>query len=75
MPEQAKSQFDAESVVRVVTVNPEGRVELELSDAEGSKHVVSLPLGAAIALARLLCDFSDTPFLRGRPRSAGANGK
>ena len=75
MPEQAKSRFHADSVVRVMTVNPEGRVELELIDADGRRHVVSLPLGAAIALARLLCDFSDTPFLRGRVRSAGANGK
>lgn len=75
MPEQAKSRFDAESVVRVVAVNHEGRVELELKDADGRRHVVSLPLGAAIALARLLCDFSDTPFLRGKARSAGASGR
>lgn len=74
MPQGPKLQFDAETVLRLAAVNDTGRLEMEFSDSEGTKHVVTLPLGAAIALARLVCDFSEvTPFLKGRLRSAGSN--
>ncbi len=74
MAQGPKSQFNAENVLRLAAVDDTRRLEIELSDAEGAKHVVSLPLGAAIALARLICDFSEvTPFLKGKTRSAGSN--
>lgn len=67
------SRFDAELVVQVVTLTEKRRLELHLSDASGSTHVVSLPLAVAIELGRLLCDASDAaPYLVGgirRPSS------
>ena len=67
------SRFDAQFVVRVVTLTEERRLELHLRDAQGRAHVVSLPLGSAIELASLICDTSDAaPYLVGgirRPSS------
>ena len=67
------SRFDAQMVMQVATLTEERRLELHLSDASGSTHVVSLPLAVAIELGCLLCDASDAaPYLVGgirRPSS------
>lgn len=65
MPEGVPSRFDARDVVRVVTVTEPGTLEVELSGPAG-KHIVSLPIAAAIELGRLICDLSDhAPYLVG----------
>lgn len=59
-----KSRFHAVTVLRLVADRTRGRLEVELSAADGARHVVYLPLGAAKALARLICDAAEaTPFL------------
>ena len=64
MPERPKSRFDAESVRQLATVNEKRRLEMQFRDANQQEHVVSLPLDAAVALARLICDLSEaTPLL------------
>lgn len=64
-----KSRFDAERLERLATNNHSGRVEMQFTDRHGERHVVSLPVPAAVALARLICDVSErTPFLLG-PRA------
>lgn len=61
-----KSRFDAEKIDRLATHNEAGRFEIEFSDMDGKKHVVSLPLRAAVALGCLICDVSErAPFLLG----------
>lgn len=67
MPERAESRFDAESVQPLITVNQQRRLEMQFSDAERRKHVVSLPLGTAVEFARMICDlYEGTPFLKGQ---------
>jgi ssRNA-specific RNase YbeY (16S rRNA maturation enzyme) len=64
--QEAGSRFDAQIVVRVVTLTEERRLELHLRDAGGKTHVVSLPLTAAIELGSLICDTSDAaPYIFG----------
>jgi len=67
MGEHSESRFDAEMVVQSATVDEAGRLELRFRDAQGKRHVVSVPLDAAVTLARLICDmYESTPFL-GKP--------
>jgi hypothetical protein len=76
MPERSVSRFDAEAVPRLATVNATQRLEMQFSDAQSRQHVVSLPLGAAVALARLICDLTEaTPFLKGRAEPTRAKQK
>jgi hypothetical protein len=66
MPKNPDSRFDAEIVVRVATLNERGRFEMQFSDSSGKRHVISLPLPAAVALGRLICDVCENaPFLMG----------
>lgn len=61
-----KSRFDAEQVEHLATVNKSGRFEMHFSTRDGRKHVVSLPLPAAVALGRLICDVAEkAPFALG----------
>ena len=63
------SRFDAETVVRTATVTDRGRFEIELRDARGNIHVVSLPLSTAVDLGGLIHDLSQgAPYLLGGPR-------
>lgn len=63
---QSQSRFDAENVVRLIVVTGEGRFEMQLADAQGATHVVSLPVRATVDLARLICDASErAPYLVG----------
>ena len=65
------SRFDAETVVRLATVNGEKRFEMQFSDAAGKEHLVSLPIEAAVELGCLICDASESaPYLIGRPPAA-----
>jgi hypothetical protein len=75
MADRLESRFDADAVRRVVTVNKAGRLEMRFTDADQREHVVSLPVEAALALGRLICDLSEgTPFLKGEG-SPGARRK
>lgn len=68
MPEGVPSRFDARDVVRVATLSENGRLEIEFS-GPGGKHIVSVPLAAAIELGCLICDLSDhAPYLVGGAR-------
>jgi hypothetical protein len=63
---ETESRFDAENVVRLVILTEQRRVEMQLSDSQGATHVVSLPVGTAADLARLICDASEhAPYLVG----------
>ena len=63
------SRFDAETVVRLATVNGDKRFEMQFSDATGKHHLVSLPIEAAVELGCLICDASESaPYLLGRAR-------
>jgi len=74
MAGSVESRFDAEAVVRTATLTDQGRFEIQLRDARGQVHVVSLPLHAAVELGYLICDVSKAaPYLvggfrRARPR-------
>lgn len=69
MTTRQSSRFDAQNVERLATLNETGRMEIQLRDAEGTAHVVSLPLAAAIDLGCLICDVAEsTPFLQRRKR-------
>lgn len=66
MPRGTESRFDADNVVRLATVTEKRRFEIQFSDSNGQTHVVSLPVPAAVALGRLICEVSDTaPYLVG----------
>ena len=70
------SRFDSETVVRIVTLTEERRLELHFSDALGRTHVVSLPLAAAIELGCLICDTSHAaPYLVGGIRRSAPGEK
>lgn len=74
MADRPESRFDAKKVRGLAAVSGTGRVEVQFTDAENREHVVTLPVDAAVALGRLICDLSEgTPFLqckgaRARPR-------
>ena len=71
---KAASRFDAESVVRTATHTEQGRLEIELRDSQGKRHVVSLPLATAVDLGCLISDVSESaPYLIGGFRRT--NGK
>ena len=53
-PDGANSRFDAELVVRLATVTDPMRFEMQLKDAAGMSHVVTMPLPEVVALARLI---------------------
>jgi hypothetical protein len=60
------SRFDADKVVRLVTMAEQDRCDMHFSDSEGRTHVLSLPLRAAVQLGCLICDVSETaPYLVG----------
>jgi hypothetical protein len=62
----SKSRFDADRLERLAAINGTGRFEMEFTDRDGVRHVVSLPVSAAVALGRLICDVSEKmPFLLG----------
>jgi hypothetical protein len=64
MADRPESRFDAAKVRRLAAVNKSRRVEVEFCDADEKQHVVTLPVEAAVALGRLICDLSEaTPFL------------
>ena len=68
MPEGAPSRFDARDVVRVASLHEDGRLEIEFGGPAG-KHIVSLPMAAAVDLGCLICDLSDhAPYLVGGAR-------
>ena len=60
------TRFDAKQVRRLATVNDQTRqVEIEFMDADERKHVVVLPVEAALKLGRLITDLSEgTPFMK-----------
>ncbi len=64
MADRPESRFDAAKVRRLAAVSKSRRVEVEFCDANEKQHVVTLPVEAAVALGRLICDLSEaTPFL------------
>lgn len=64
-----ESRFDAETVVRAVTLTERGRFEIHLKDSRGRAHVVSLPLPVAADLGCLIWDASNAaPYLLGGRR-------
>ena len=66
MAANGASRFDADTVVRTATRIDRGRLEIELKDAQGKIHVVSLPLAAAVDLGSLISDVSENaPYLIG----------
>jgi hypothetical protein len=70
------SRFHANKVVRLATITGQRRFEMQFSDSGGRKHVVSLPLKAAVELACLICDASETaPYLVGGIRRNSAEEK
>ena len=71
MTSNADSRLDAETVVRVATITALGRFEIELKDSAGKRHVISLPLPAAVNLGCLIYDLSQgAPYLVGGIRAA-----
>lgn len=69
MKASSRLRFDAEAVVRAVTLVGRGRFEIHLKDSRGQTRVVSLPLPVAVDLGRLICDASDAaPYLLGGRR-------
>jgi hypothetical protein len=63
MPDHANSRFDAELVVRLATVTDPMRFEMQLKDAAGANHVISMPVPEVVALARLICDaYESAPY-------------
>jgi hypothetical protein len=76
MATRVESRFDAEMVVRTATVTERARFEIELKDAQGKIHVVSLPLSAAVHLGCLICDVSENaPYLVGGFRRRSTDGR
>jgi hypothetical protein len=70
------SRFDAQAVVKLATQTKRARLELEFSDAAGERHVVSLPLREALAMARLLCDLEErAPYVFGAEENGVPPGK
>src|SRR5262245_25293157 len=64
--DSVESRFDADTVVRTATRIAHGRLEIELRDAQGNVHVVSLPLAQAVDLGCLISDVSENaPYLIG----------
>jgi hypothetical protein len=76
MTTETDSRFDADKVVRLVTITGKHRFEMEFGDADGATRVVSLPLPAAVELACLICDVSETaPYLVGGIQRRNPQGK
>jgi hypothetical protein len=50
--------FDAATVVALRMLNDTRRMEIRFVDDAGTEHVVSLPVAAAVELARLTLDAS-----------------
>ena len=62
----ANSRFEAVQVDSLIALTGKHRFEIQLSDARGNTHVVSLPLLAAVELGCLICDASEAaPYLVG----------
>ena len=69
MHSNSHSRFDAETVVRLATVNEQRRLEMQFTDAEGKNHVVSLPFTEAVELGCFICEVSEqAPFVFGGAR-------
>jgi hypothetical protein len=66
MHSSSHSRFDAQTVVRLATVNEQRRLEMQFSDAAGKNHVVSLPFPEAVQLGCFICEVSEqAPFVFG----------
>jgi hypothetical protein len=52
----SKPGFNAATVVAIKMLNDARRVEIRFADAAGVEHVVSLPLAAALELAKLISE-------------------
>ena len=62
----ARSRFEADKVDSLISLTGKHRFEIQLSDARGKTHIVSLPLPAAVELGCLICDASEAaPYLVG----------
>lgn len=59
MPLSAKPTFDAATVVALKVLNQTRRLEIRFVDADGIEQTVSLPVPAAVELARLTLDASE----------------
>jgi len=59
LPLSAKPTFDAATVVALKMLNDTRRLEIRFVDADGIEQIVSLPVPAAVELARLTLDASD----------------
>jgi len=76
MADRPESRFDAATVRRLAAINKSRRVEVEFADSNEKQHVVSLPVEAAVALGRLICDLSEgTPFLQPDRQAPGQKEK
>jgi hypothetical protein len=53
-----KSRFDAATIVALKMQNDARRLEMKFADAGGIEHVVSLPIEAAVQLAKFISDAS-----------------
>lgn len=63
---RADTRFDADKVVCLASVTENARFEIQLTNAKGKTHVVSLPLPDAVELGCLICDASEAaPYLVG----------
>jgi len=71
VPLTAKSRFNAARVVALKTRNDARRLEIKFADNAGIEHVVSLPIPAAMELAKFISDAcSFMTQLKQRPRPA-----
>jgi hypothetical protein len=72
-----KSTFDAATVVALKMLTDPRRVEIRFVDAEGTEHTVSLPVAAAVELAKLTLDASSfmTRLKEGPPPSSGPSSR
>jgi hypothetical protein len=67
-------RFDADRVVALKVQNKARRLEVRLADERGAEHVVSLPIPAALELARFILDAcSFMTRLKRRSRGSPAN--
>ena len=74
MPLTSKSKFDAETVVALKMQNDVRRLEIKFADGAGVEQVVSLPIAAAVELAKFMSDAcSFMTRLKSRPQPSSDN--
>ena len=54
-------RFDAEKVVALKMRNEARRLEIRVADERGAEHIVSLPVPAALELAKFILDVCGFP--------------